>query len=508
MAEWTSPLPWLPHERGLARWAAKRWTGAGDWPAALALLAAAEDEGHTALDWDRAEEVWNRRFANEIPVPRFDLPPPENWPRALFDEGWLRLVRGRVVQTAARHALETRLLADLTALAEGSTFAPETGQDAAVARAGRTRLLILVGGPGTGKTTTLKRLLAAWNQARPGVRAVVTAPTGRAAARAAEAFGADTVPTLTVHRLLGLRPGLGEPRHGPERPLAFDLVIVDEASMLDLRTAAALTAALPEGAALALVGDPGQLPSVEAGSVLSSLLDRPEFASSTVRLTRRYRLEERSRSLAAAFDLLASAPAADDVETLQALAREGRDFRWEITPDGDTGRRAVEVWGPRAATLATLNESILLSPVYDGPGGVRELGALAERALGRVPGMAAHGTPWLITRNLAQLGLANGDRGVLLQTNDGLYFEAPGTRPWPFPMVAADGQPAWAVTVHKSQGSEFDRVVLALPPRDSFVSRELIYTGLTRAKSSAVLVASVEAVRAALARRMDRMSGW
>lgn len=509
MSEWTSGLPWKPHERALAQWAARRWGFEdADWPSGLALVVTAEDDGHTALAWDRAREVWNRRFANEQPVPTFDVPPPEEWPAALFD-GWLRLGPGRLVQTRRNHELEKRLAASLTALATGNAgLSAETGQDAAVARAGRTRLLILAGGPGTGKTTTLKRLVGAWTNARTDLRVALAAPTGRAAARAAETFGDEALRALTVHRLLGLRPGLGRPRHDSEHPLPFDLVIVDEASMLDLRTAAALTDALPENGSLVLVGDPGQLPSVEAGSVLSSLLGRPEFASSTVRLVQRFRLEESSRSLAAVFDLLAAPGSAGDAETLLALSQRSPDFQWEVLVDGeDPGRKTMAAWGPRAASLATLNETILLSPVHDGPGGTRELSALADRALGRPAGTVGDGLPWMITRNLPHLGLSNGDRGLVVR-DGGLWFASEGHRRWPFALVAGDGQPAWAVTVHKSQGSEFDRVVLALPPRDSGITgRELLYTALTRARSSAVLVASMESVRAALGRRQERMSG-
>ncbi len=277
--------------------------------------------------------------------------------------------------------------------------------------------------------------------------------------------------------------------------------------MLDLRTAAALTSALPETAALVLVGDPGQLPSVEAGSVLSSLLAKPEFASSTVRLVQRFRLEEASRSLAAAFDLLAAPGRSDDADALLALSRSP-DFRWEVLAEGeDPGRKAIAAWGPRPARLETLGESILLSPVHDGPGGTRELSALADRALGRPAGTIGDGLPWMITRNLPYLGLSNGDRGLIVR-DEGLWFEAEGRRRWPFALVAGDGQAAWAITVHKSQGSEFDRVVLALPPRDNgMTGRELLYTALTRARSSAVLVASLESVRTALGRRLERMSG-
>jgi exodeoxyribonuclease V alpha subunit len=507
VSDWNSSLPWKPHERALAQWAARQWKGAdSDWPSALALLAAAEDDGHTALAWDRAPEVWARRFASEEPVPGFTLPPPEEWPPELF-EGWLRLGPNRLVQTRRNYELETRLAASLSALAASNAgFRPETGQDAAVGRAGRTRLLILAGGPGTGKTTTLQRLVGAWTAARPELRVVLAAPTGRAAARAAETFG-GTAHALTVHRLLGLRPGLGRPRHDAAQPLPFDLVIVDEASMLDLRTAAALTDALPGGASLVLVGDPGQLPSVEAGSVLSSLLERPEFAPSTVRLVERFRLEASSRTLAAAFDLLASDGGSGDAEALLALSGSP-DFRWEMVADGeDPGRKAIAAWGPRPASLATLNERILLSPVHDGPGGTRELSAMADRALGRAPGTVGDGVPWMITRNLPHLGLSNGDRGLIVR-DGGLWFDSEGRRRWPFALVAGDGQAAWAVTVHKSQGSEFDRVVLALPPRDSgLTGRELLYTALTRARSSAVLVASMESVRAALGRRQKRMSG-
>jgi exodeoxyribonuclease V alpha subunit len=392
---------------------------------------------------------------------------------------------------------------------------PGRGQDAAVARAGRTRLLLLAGGPGTGKTTTLKRLVGQWNRERPGTRTVVAAPTGRAAARARQAFAdAEGTPgCLTLHRLLGLRPGLGEPWHGPHRPLPFDLVIVDEASMVDLRTAVALVEALGPQASLVLVGDPGQLPSVDAGAVLADLLARPEFAPATVRLSERFRLRQECRTLAQVFDLL-EGPVDDPQAVVAAWRALGNgsapDFRW-IETEGDPGPVALAAWGSaRGFGPGDLSRRILLSPVHQGPGGTEALGALADRSLGRAPGTVAEGLPWMIRRNLPHLDLHNGDRGLVVRREGRLVFvtaEEPD-KARPFGLVSEDGQGAWAVSVHKSQGSEFDRVVLVLPPGDSpTLVRELLYTGLTRAKKEAVLVGSAASLARVLGRSADRVTG-
>jgi exodeoxyribonuclease V alpha subunit len=523
VALWTSDLPWAPHEEALAQWSAARWgwkPGDPDWPSAVALLAFAEDEGHTAVDWALAPQLWSRRFARLDSPPAFSLPPPETWPPELFD-GWLvRAPQGqRGLQTARNAALEATLRQRLAGLAASTPAGLDAvGQDAAVARAGRVRLLLLAGGPGTGKTTTLRKLVTRWTAERPGLRTVVAAPTGRAAVRVRQSFaGADAVPEcLTVHRLLGLPPGLGAPWHGPHRPLPFDLVIVDEASMLDLRTAVALTAALGPQAALVLVGDPGQLPSVEAGAVFRDVLALPELSSAAVRLHERFRLAETSRTLVEVFDLLQD-PSVPADEAVEKLARWGAgqapDFRWLVCADDeDPGPRALASWGsPRNLTGAALSQSILLSPVHEGPGGAQTLGGLIDRSLGRHPGAVGPSLPWIITRNLPHLDLSNGDRGLVAARDGQLWFEDPEVpgRSWPFSLVREDGQSAWAITVHKSQGSEYDCVVLVLPPTRLGVSgRELVYTALTRARSSAVLVSSEASLRAALTDTGGRQTGF
>lgn len=510
MRSWTSEHPWEPHQKALAEWAARRWgwSGGADWPSALALLVVAEDEGHTALAWGQATSVWARRFETDMP----DLPPPSGWPRALFDEGWLVASPEGRVQTARNAALESQLLSGLAALVDPGQR-PGLGQDEAVARASG-RLMLLTGGPGTGKTTTLKRLVAERHRQRPGLRVAVAAPTGRAAARVEESFsGSDTGPVcLTLHRLLGLKPGLGQPWHGPHRPLPFDLVIVDEASMLDLRTAAALVAALGPQASLILVGDPDQLPSVEPGAVLADLLRHPLFRGSTVHLTQRYRLEASSQHLAQAFDWCAAPDEPEAVlDRWRALGARAGDFRWIETPEGaDPGPEAMALMGaPRPVQRATLGEWIFLSPVHSGPGGTEALNGLVDRRMGRAPGTMAEGMPWMIERNLPHLSLQNGDRGVVTRSDGRLWFEVPGRdQKLPFSLVATEGVPAWAITVHKSQGSEFDRVVLVLPARVTpLVTRELVYTALTRARSTATIVGSAEVLRAALSTQIQRWSG-
>jgi len=517
MAElWTSPLPWGPHQKALARWAADRWgwhPGQPDWPSALALAAQAEDEGHTALDWSAAPGLWARRFGTADDPPPFELPPPDQWPRDLFDQGWMVLrqgPRGPLVQSARNAGLQERLYRRLKQAA--SPGASGTTQEDAEARAAKTRLLILAGGPGTGKTTTLQKLVTAWKATAPGLRTVVAAPTGRAAARAKASFGEGGPACLTLHRLLGLRPGLGSSWHGPHRPLPFDLVIVDEASMVDLRTAVALVEALAPDAALVLVGDPGQLPSVEAGSVLADLLSHPDFAGSTVRLTQRHRLAQSSQVLARVFDLLAQPGDPESVAAELERLGDGRapDFRWHLTDD-PAGPALAAYGPPPVLSLDDLGLRVLLSPVHQGPAGTVTLGHLLDRKLGRAPGTIDQGTPWMIERNLPHLELANGDRGLVVRRDRQLWFVTPEApdRPVAFSLVAEDGTEAWAVTVHKSQGSEYKKVVLVLPsePTPGLV-RELVYTGLTRAKEAAVLVASRRALVHALSQGADRASGF
>lgn len=445
----------------------------------------------------------------------------------------------------------------------------------------RRHLLLLTGGPGTGKTTTVARLLAlavadAAARGAPAPRIALAAPTGRAAVRLAEAVGAQLARDLddgrlapwlaeavprqasTLHRLLGVRPGSVAFRHDARRPLPFDLVVVDEASMIDLPLMDKLVAAVAPRARLVLIGDPDQLPAVEAGDVLGALCaaagdglawpaddaaaasaalrtpvpalaagtapDAP-LAGARVHLLRGWRqagaeplqafaAAVRAGDADSALTLLADAANDDDATLLHRHGDAARLAAWlrecalplfEAVRDADSPEQAL--------TLA--RRLRLLTALRRGPFGADTWNAWCAAELG-ARGRWFHGALIAIAANSPQHGLFNGDLGVIRREHDGslmAWFGLPDPetglrwRCWRPAQLPEHGL-AFAGTVHKAQGSEFDRVVLILPDRDSrALSRELLYTAATRARRGLWLWGAPDRLREAIARRSTRESG-
>ena len=393
------------------------------------------------------------------------------------------------------------------------------------------RLVLLSGGPGTGKTSTVVQMLAAALRLQPNLRLHLAAPTGKAAARlgAAVASGAaalepelaaalQELPCSTLHRLLEAR---GESfRRSRDRPLTLDLLVVDEVSMVDLPLMEALLAALPDAARLLLVGDPGQLPPVGPGAVLLEL-SRPEalqaLGPAAVQLLTTYRNDGAIAELAGLLrEATGQGPAllAELRPQLQGLAANG-NLRWQEAPAAAPPASALQRLrqhqqhlallaeavgrvGPdesiattAAALLAALEQLILLSPVRQGPWGVEGVQRvlLGDAARGPLQGWPL-GTPVLNRRNLPEQGLANGDIGVLVERRTPGSAERlvlfPGERLL-HPARLGPAEPALALTVHKAQGSQYGEVLLLLPPSRR-VDARLLYTGLTRARRQAHLV--------------------
>lgn len=432
---------------------------------------------------------------------------------------------------------------------------PATGEDklrdqraAATAALQRQRVLIS-GGPGTGKTTTLASILALLIEqsqialpATPGLfdakpqalKILLAAPTGKAAARMqdaireakgrlpiSEAVRAGMPETAqTLHRLLGARPQGGGMvwRHNAENPLACDVLVVDEASMIDLALMARLLAALPPQARLILLGDRDQLASVDAGAVFADLCTA---GAATLNVSFRFGADSGIGQLAG----LLRAGADDGV---LGLLRQGLpDLQWS-PESGRHGvvRHAVQRYAdfiahakdaPARSIFDHFAAFRLLTPLRQGPLGVTVLNAEIEKGLiaqGLIPARSHWyvGKPVMIAGNDYALRLFNGDIGICVAdpesrelriafpADEGMRLLAPARLP--------AHETAWAMTVHKSQGSEFDEAALVLPEEQSeLVTRELVYTAVTRARRSAAIWASEEALRAACRRRIVRHSG-
>jgi exodeoxyribonuclease V alpha subunit len=461
---------------------------------------------------------------------------------------------------------------------EGSVLA-DAGQMCAAAIAVLRRLAVISGGPGTGKTSTVVRVLAllaeeARAAGRPWPRVAMLAPTGKAAARLQEsvAAGREALPcddavkealrleASTIHRRLGYRPGSPTRfAHDADNPLPADIVLVDEASMVDLALMAKLVAAVPAHARLILLGDKDQLASVEAGAILGDICNttgertysRP-FAAQLravlgsgmpdvgdagpertgiwdciALLTRSFRFRAdggigrlaRAVGTGRASDALQQLETGDaqvqlvDLVDPQQLARTLRPAVLDAFTPYLRARDPVE-------RLALLGRYRLLSAHRRGPFGTERLNAMAEDLLEgagllhRNDPVCYDGRPILVTHNDYQLELFNGDVGVVHEESDGrmyAYFPGPSgaDRLRRFaPSRLPPHESVWAMTVHTSQGSEFDRIGLLLPPQLSpILTRELVYTALTRAREHATLYGSPSVLADAIARRIDRASG-
>ncbi len=527
---------------------------------AAALAVRALRAGSLCVDLARVPEVAGQwETTEEADGEAQPVVPPEDWPEP---DGWLaavaaspavtvddrppdgaprplRLVDGLLYLERYWRDQETVRRLILDRLAPGSP-GHETGQadtnaqDAAVASALSAPLTVIAGGPGTGKTHVIARIVRALAETPSPVLVGLAAPTGKAAARMTEslrregwASGATAPAASTLHRLLGWRPGSRTRfRHDETNPLPHDVVIVDELSMVSMTLMARLLCALKPTARLVLVGDPDQLASVEAGAVLADLTASEALRPAVVRLTHNFRFAGAIAELAqairdgdadAALEVLRR-PRGDDGVTPVRLASP-QDSREELRRRCVTaGRRLFEAASARdvGAALAALDDHRLLCAHRRGAYGVQHwsrtvTGWLADD----VPGFTAEGEfyvgrPVLMTRNAADLGLFNGDTGVVLAGTDRLEAVfATGEGPRRFSPYLVDGLTGvHAMTIHKSQGSQFRRVSVVLPPLGSpLLTRELLYTAVTRASDDVLLVGEEDAVRAAIGHPTARTSG-
>ncbi|HLU03075.1 MAG TPA: exodeoxyribonuclease V subunit alpha, partial [Advenella sp.] len=481
---------------------------------------------------------------------------------------------GRVAAAVRQRLTLRELPAGLTGKLAGILFPANTGepdwQRIAAINCTLHRFGIITGGPGTGKTWTVTRMLALQllvastlfpDEPLPRIR--LAAPTGKAAARLTESLRAalpslpiddalrDALPgeAVTLHRLLGAGRD-GRPRYTASRPLPVDIVVVDEASMIDLGLMTQLVAALPEQASLYLVGDRDQLASVEAGSVFADLcgqggeqfsaelaarlalenIDVPHDASqaspvedTVVRLMQTHRFGH-----ASGIAQLAEAVRTGNLRAVQTLREKPpQDITWAAPDRAALIQHAVEALKPML-TLAAAGASAedvlnafarfrILCALRRGPWGVEQINLHITRALRRAgltgseewyPGRAV-----LLTRNDWALGLFNGDAGVaVIDPEDQqlkVAFLAPDGQVRYVPPVRLPAfEECWAMTIHKSQGSEFDQVVLVLPENGSpILGRELVYTGVTRARERIVMTMDEWSLNNAMSGSVSRHTG-
>jgi len=407
-------------------------------------------------------------------------------------------------------------------------------QKVAVLMALTRQFSVISGGPGTGKTTIVLRLLKMLYGQQADLKIALAASTGKAAARLQQAITDSGNPSLeakTLHRLLGITANNDKGRYSKQRPLPVDVLIVDEASMIDISLMAKLMQALPDNARLILLGDSQQLASVESGAILANLCDKkPQFSAafteqietftgmnltrsedqttqlnnSIVLLQHSYRFDERSD-----IGQLAKAVQTGDIQTVYSVIDGAASSLWQqqLEPANiqqhvfehykvyfDAVSRHIEA----IDCLKLFEQYHVLCALKQGPQSVASVNELVERKLQK-QGWKTHqsfypGRPIMIVQNDYRQGLFNGDTGLVLYDEQGVLracFRVDNAVRWVNLSRLPAHETAYAMTIHKSQGSEFDNVSVLLPEEESaLLNRELLYTAITRAKKQITLMST------------------
>ena len=525
----------------------------GNLAAALgaALCVRALRAGSVCVDISADPTIW-------LPEEPVELPWPADWAAALarhplVAEGAdapadtpLRLVGNLLYlqrywqdEQVVRQALADRgrlIPVDVEALhsALEDLFPQRDRQRLAAATTALRPLTIIAGGPGTGKTTTVAGLLALLQRIAPGCSVALAAPTGKAAARLQAATGTSAA---TLHRLLGWRPDArGRFRHDRSNPLPHDVVVVDETSMVSLPLMARLLEAVRPDARLVLVGDPDQLASIDAGAVLGDLVAaegvaQPDLAAALDAGTAGARaaatgvvvLDHNYRFSGAIADL-AAAIRRDEPDRAVEILRAGHpEVEFLDAPDAtvrddvtEQARRivAAAAIADAATALTELETHRILCAHREGAFGVSHWDGLiaewTEHLITRRGDQWYVGRPLLVTANDYTADLYNGDTGVVVEVAGELraaFHRGSGIAVLPLTQVA-NVTTLRAMTIHRGQGSQFDAVTVVLPPAESpLLTRELLYTAVTRARSRIRVIGSEQAVRAGIERQVRRASG-
>ena len=553
--------------RSCADFLEKHGRGTSQWVGiASAITSCQVTYGHVFLDL-RQRPTWD----DEATAPNFEWPTLEDWeidlrkspavgfpgemkPLILTETGKLYLQRYwfyeklladkiRAKSSIIGEELSTALEARLDEL-----FGQAPDQKEAARKALRCRFSVISGGPGTGKTTTVAKILLLLLERNPELSIRLTAPTGKAATRLQESLKSGVGRILggeklkeqiggmeasTIHRLLGSRAGSVFFQYDATNPLPVDVVVLDEASMVDLPLMAKLFDALPEHAQLIMLGDKDQLASVDVGSVLSGIVEAAEIRTEAAKaplaeqvtvLHKNYRFGNES----GIYHLCNAIREGDSVRAIKIL--EGGQYpelKWESVPTVNdleeklrpyvvSGLRSfVEATSPKEA-LEAFGQFQVLSALRNGPYGRENLNFLVEEIL-RGEGLVTDrrqnfaGRALMVTENDYGVRLFNGDIGVLFNNEEGqiqAYFgKEDGSVRAVSPLRLPYTEPAFAMTIHKSQGSEFEETLVVLPPKENrVITRELLYTAVSRARKKVTLWSSEEILSGAISRKIQRGS--